>query len=216
MFSTLTEKINSTLKKIQGRAKLSAHDVEAFARELRLHLLAADVHYQGAREFSESVAEKAMGARIAESFHPDQVFQKVVYETLVATLGSETCSPSFLGERPHVVFLVGLTGSGKTTSLAKLAKWWHRKGERPLLVSTDVRRPAAQEQLKVLGESLGIEVFPSEGEKKAKKILKNALAQGKKSGFSLLLVDTAGRLHVERELMEELKDLVDQVGSPQI
>lgn len=215
MFSQLSEKIKATVHKISGRGKLSESDVTSFAKELRFNLLSADVHYQTARQFADEVAQKALGQKIVGSFRPAEIFHNAVYQELITILGKEPATLP-MPSQANVLFVAGLTGSGKTTSLAKLGRWSASQGHRVLLVSTDVRRPAAMEQLKVLGEELSLSVFPAEAKHKPKKILKLAISEMKKGGYSLLLVDTAGRLHVEDELMKELQDLIKRVDSPQV
>lgn len=205
MFERLQEKLETVLKKIRGVGKLSEDNIKDALREVRIALLEADVNYKVAKDFLERVKEKSLGREVLSSITPGQQFIKIVYDELRALLGGEKSDLFLTGPTPVPIMLVGLQGSGKTTTAGKLALFLRRKGRRPLLVPTDTKRPAAREQLAKIGAQLSIETYlcdkvdPIEICSDAK-----IFALGK--GFDVLIVDTAGRLHVEEALMEELRE----------
>lgn len=206
MFESLSDKLQGVFKKLANRGKLSEGDVDAALREVRLALLEADVNYKVTKDFVARVRERAIGAEVMRSLTPAQQVVKIVNEELIATLGAPA-KIDLSGSPPHVVMLVGLQGSGKTTTAAKLALKLRQSGQRPLLVAADTRRPAAITQLEVLGQQLDIPVY-SEGTKvPPPAICANALKRADDAAYSMVILDTAGRLHVDDQLMAELEKI---------
>lgn len=206
MFDSLTQKFEAIFRRLSGRGILSPQDVDAALREVRMALLEADVHYQVAREFVEKVRERAVGGEVMKSLNPAQQVIKIVHVELVRVLG-EPGRLDLGGPAPHVLMLVGLQGSGKTTTAAKLALFLRREGYRPLLVATDTRRPAAIEQLATLGRQSEIAVY-SEGTRPGPvEIARRAVEHARKNGYSAVILDTQGRLHIDAELMAELVEM---------
>lgn len=211
MFSALGERLQGVLARLKGRGKLSEKDVEAALREVRLALLEADVNYKVARDFVTRVKERAVGAEVLESLTPGQQVVKIVYEELCALMGGERAPLRLKGKAgdPAVILLAGLQGSGKTTSAAKLAVYLKRQGRRPLLVACDVYRPAAMKQLKVLGEQIQVPVYADETSRDPLAIARAALEHARREHHDVVIVDTAGRLHIDEELMDEIAALKD-------
>lgn len=206
MFENLGDRLQNVVNKIKGYGKITEENISDITRELRLALLEADVNYQVVKEFISNVKEKALGAEVAKSLKPSEQFIKIVKDELVSLLG-ETDAPLYTKGNPSILMLVGLQGSGKTTTIGKLALLLRKKySKKPLLVACDVYRPAAIEQLKQIGRELNIEVY-SEGFKNPREIVTNALNYAKENKFDYVLIDTAGRLHIDDELMNELKDI---------
>jgi len=217
MFETLTDKLDLTFKRLRGQGKISEKNIDEALREVRLALLEADVHFKVVKGFLESVKTKALGQEVLLSLTPDQQFVKIVREELTSLLGGSQQELDLRGTPPLVIMLVGLQGSGKTTTLAKLALFLQREKKRkPYLVSADVYRPAAIEQLKILGGDLGIPVHDSRPEKPPLQICQEAFEEARKQFHDSLLVDTAGRLHVDEELMQELKAIKELLKPHQI
>jgi len=217
MFETLTDKLDLTFKRLRGQGKISEKNIDEALREVRLALLEADVHFKVVKGFLESVKTKALGQEVLLSLTPDQQFVKIVREELTSLLGGSQQELDLRGTPPLVIMLVGLQGSGKTTTLAKLALFLQREKKRkPYLVSADVYRPAAIEQLKILGGDLGIPVHDSRPEKPPLQICQEAFEEARKQFHDFLLVDTAGRLHVDEELMRELKAIKELLKPHQI
>lgn len=208
MFETLTDKLDLTFKRLRGQGKISEKNIEEALREVRLALLEADVHFQVVKRFLESVKTKALGQEVLSSLTPDQHFIKIVRDELASLLGGEHQELDLRGTPPLVLMLVGLQGSGKTTTLAKLALFLQREKKRkPYLVSADIYRPAAIEQLKILGRDLEIPVHDTDPRKSPVLICQEALEETQKQIRDILLIDTAGRLHIDDELMQELKSI---------
>jgi len=208
MFSQLTDRLSSTLKNIRGQGKISEDNIKRTLKEVRQAFLEADVALEPATEFLGRVKRCAMGREVSKSLNPGQAFIKVVKRELTDLMGSEQAELNLSTQPPAVILMAGLQGSGKTTSTAKLAKWIHeRKDKKVLLVSADVYRPAAIEQLEVLAKSIGVDVFPSDAKQKPLTIVENALSEAKRKLYDVLIVDTAGRLHVDEEMMSEIKAL---------
>jgi len=208
LFEALSDKLQSVFRSLRGRGGLSEKDVENALREVRLALLEADVHFQVVKDFLERVRQQATGQEVLRSLTPDQAVIRIVRDELIATLsGSASARLATATRLPTVVFLVGLQGSGKTTTTAKLGAWLARSGHQPLLVSTDTRRPAAREQLRTLGIQSSLRVHHPEGTATPAELLRSALTEARSVGHDFLLVDTAGRLHIDEELMAELADL---------
>ena len=213
MFEGLGDRLSSVVNKIKGYGKITEENISDITRELRLALLEADVNYQVVKEFIANVKEKALGEEVSNSLKPSEVFIKIVKDELVTLLGGEA-APLNTSGNPSILMLVGLQGSGKTTTIGKLSLLLRKKyNKKPLLVVCDVYRPAAIDQLKQIGKELNIEVY-SEGINKPQEILKNAINYAKANGFDYILVDTAGRLHIDDNLMDELNDL-KEIACPQ-
>jgi len=205
-FEGLTEKISATFKKLRGKGRLKEADVKEAMREIRMALLEADVSYKVVKDFTKAVTERCVGADVLESLTPAQMIVKIVNEELTKLMGSDSRHIQNNPNGPTVVMLVGLQGAGKTTNGSKLAGLMKRQGKRPLLVACDIYRPAAITQLKVCGEKLGIPVFEM-GQTDPVKIAKESIEYAWKHGHDMIFLDTAGRLHVDETLMEELKNI---------
>ena len=212
-FEGLTEKLTATFKKLKNRGKLSESDVKEAMREVRLALLEADVNYKVAKEFVANVTAKAVGEEVLSSMTPAQQVIKIVNEELTALMGSTNERLNLTSRIPNVILMCGLQGSGKTTHSAKLAYHFRSQGKRPLLVAADVYRPAAIDQLKVVGEKAGVPVFEM-GQTDPVEIVNKALRQAKDYGNDIVIIDTAGRLHIDEALMDELKR-VKEASQPQ-
>ncbi|MBM4429170.1 MAG: signal recognition particle protein [Chloroflexi bacterium] len=215
MFETLSEKLQNVFKKLSGKGRLSEQDVDVALREVRLALLEADVNFRVVKDFVARVRERAIGADVMKSLSPAQMVVKIVNEELVTTLGAPR-KLDLSGQPPHVIMLAGLQGSGKTTMAAKLALKLRQSGQRPLLVAADTKRPAAITQLEVLGQQLDITVH-SEGDRlPPPRICVNAVARAQKSGYSVVILDTAGRLHIDEDMMQELEEVVRQARPKEV
>jgi signal recognition particle subunit SRP54 len=211
MFESLSEKLQLVFKKVRGHGTLNEQNIHEALREVRLALLEADVHFKVAKEFIESVKEKAMGEEVLDSLTPGQQFIKIVHQELIELMGGRGHRLNLRGN-PAPVMMVGLQGSGKTTTAAKLARWLMHGDRRPLLVPADIYRPAAVEQLVQLGETVGCQVYtPSEGEGPVE-ICVNALQSARQMGLDTVIMDTAGRLHIDEPLMEELREIKEAVS----
>lgn len=208
MFESLSERLQGAFRTLRGQGTLSEPQVEAALREIRLALLEADVHFKVTKNFLERVRTRAAGQEVLRSLSPDQAVLRIVRDEMIALLGGDAAKPLQRASRPpSVVLMAGLQGCGKTTSTAKLGRWLARAGQRALMVSTDVQRPAAREQLRTLGRQADVSVHHPETETGALAILRSALAEARAVGYPFVLVDTAGRLHVDEELMAELAEL---------
>ena len=215
MFESLGDRLQNVLHKVKGYGKITEDNISDMMREIRLALLEADVNYKVVKEFTNSVKEKALGEEVASSINPGDLFVKIVKDELVELLGGES-KPLNLNGNPASLMLVGLQGSGKTTTIAKLANFLRKKhSKKPLLVACDVYRPAAIDQLKQLGKQLNIEVY-EEGKKDPVDIASNAFKYAKENGYDYVLIDTAGRLHIDDELMDELVRIKDTVKPDEI
>lgn len=215
-FASLTEKLQEVFKKLRGKGKLSEADVSAALREVRLALLEADVNYKVVKDFIQRVQTRAVGQEVLESLTPAQTVVKIVHEELVSLLGGKTAKINFAPAPPTVVMLVGLQGSGKTTTAAKLARFFRHEGQQVLLVAADPYRPAAVTQLEVLGKQIGVPVFTLSPGQKAVEIAKEAAAHAQKEGYRFVFVDTAGRLHVNPELMQELATIKESIKPAEV
>ncbi len=204
MFDSLSDKLQIAFDGLKRQGKLTDKDVERAAREIRLALLEADVNYKVVKEFVDKVKERALGAEVLESLTPAQQFIKIVNEELVALMGSSTTKLTFSPRLPTVIMMVGLQGSGKTTACGKLANFLLTQGKSPGLVAGDVYRPAAIDQLKTLGEQLGVPVYDEGVKADPVDIAKHGVEWAREKGRDVLIVDTAGRLHIDEKLMEEL------------
>ncbi len=215
-FEGLTEKISSAFKGLRSKGRLTESDVKAAMREIRMALLEADVNFKIAKDFIKSVTEKATDAEILESLSPAQQVIKIVNDELVSLLGGQAARLTISPAPPTVVMMVGLQGAGKTTNCAKLAGMLRKQQQRrPLLVACDVYRPAAIEQLKVVGRQLDIAVF-DEGQGDPLEIAKHGVDFAKKNGYDLVFLDTAGRLHIDEKLMNELKNIKAELNPTEI
>ena len=209
MFETLTGRLNQVFDGLRRRGKLSAADVDAAMREVRLALLEADVHYSVVKEFLAHVRERAVGAEVSKALNPGQQVIKIVNEELIATLG-ESAPLNLSGEKPRVIMLVGLQGSGKTTAAGKLASFLRTRGERVMLVAGDPYRPAAAEQLRTLGQQLDVPVF-FEADIKPPDLARHAFEKARNGGYTVVIIDTAGRSQLDETLMEELQAIIKLV-----
>ena len=212
MFDNLSDRLQGIMHKIKGYGKITEDNIGDMMREIRLSLLEADVNYKVVKEFTNRVKEKALGEEVSKSLSPGDVFVRIVRDELTELLGGEN-APLVVSGNPTICMLVGLQGSGKTTTIGKLANLVRKKNKKkPLLVACDIYRPAAIDQLKQIGKELGIEVF-SEGKSNPVDIVSHALEYAKENGFDYILIDTAGRLHIDDDLMTELEDII-KVASP--
>jgi len=217
MFENLSDKLQRVFKTLRGEGKLTAENMEAALREIRVALLEADVHFRVAKQFIEAVKEKAMGAEVLTALSPTQQVVKIVRDEMVKMLGTHQAKLRTANEPPTVMMIVGLQGSGKTTSTAKLARWLSKNGHSPIMVSVDVYRPAARKQLSVLARDLKLPIYegtPEESE--PAELARSARKEATQTGRDVLLVDTAGRLHIDDELMTELTELKEQLSPAEI
>src|SRR3954464_3529806 len=207
MFDSLSDKLDRAFKVLKGHGKITEINVSETVKEIRKALLDADVNYKVAKQFTDTVREKALGQNVLTSISPGQLLTKITHDELSALMGGESQDIK-LGGNPTIILMSGLQGSGKTTFSGKLANYLKtKKGKKPLMVACDVYRPAAIDQLHVLGEQIGIEVFSNKEEKNPIKIAEAALKQAKENGNSIVLIDTAGRLAVDEQMMNEIADL---------
>jgi signal recognition particle subunit SRP54 len=209
MFETLSDRFDGILKRLRGRGKLSEADVDEVLKEIRVALLEADVALSVARDLVERIRVRAVGEEVAESLTPAQQVIKIVNEELTVTLGGETFKLTYASKPPTVVLLAGLQGSGKTTTAAKLARWFKQQGRNPLLIGADLQRPAAVEQLRTLGASIDVPVFSEP--KDPVKVAKAGMKEANRLGRDVVIVDTAGRLAIDQALMAQVKDIDKQV-----
>lgn len=215
MFENLSDRLQGIAHKIKGYGKITEDNISEMMREIRLSLLEADVNYKVVKEFTNKVKEKALGEEVDKSLNPGDLFVKIVRDELQELLGGDN-APLIVDKKPTIAMLVGLQGSGKTTTNGKLATFLRKKhGKKPLLVACDVYRPAAIDQLKQIGKELNIPVY-SEGIGNPVEIAKNAVEYATKNGFDYILIDTAGRLHIDEELMNELKEITEEVKPHEI
>ncbi len=215
MFESLGDRLQSAINKIKGYGKITEENISEVTREIRLALLEADVNYKVVKEFISNVKEKALGEEVAKSLKPGEMFVKIVKDELVELLGGEA-APLYTSGKPSILMLVGLQGAGKTTMIGKLGLMLRKKhAKKPLLVACDVYRPAAIDQLKQIGRELNIPVF-DEGKGNPVDIAKNGVAYAKENGFDYILLDTAGRLHIDEGLMDELNNINDCVKPNEI
>ena len=214
-FENLSDKLNAAFKKLRGKGRLTAGDIKEVMREVRLALLEADVSYKVVKDFTKTVTERASGAEVLEALSPAQMVVKIVNEELCSLMGGENQKLNISSKSPSVVMLVGLQGAGKTTNGAKLAAMMRKQGKRPLLAACDIYRPAAIKQLETVGAQLDIPVFQM-GQTNPVEIAKAAVEHAKKHGNDLVFLDTAGRLHIDEDLMNELCAIRDAVEPAEI
>jgi signal recognition particle subunit SRP54 len=205
MFDSLSTRLQDVFRQIRGQGRLTEETVELALREIRMALLEADVNFKVVKAFIDRVRDRAVDQEVLKSLTPDQQVVRIVRDEMLALFGDAQGGLPPSNQRPRVIMLLGLQGSGKTTTSAKLGRWLTKQGRHPVLVSTDVRRPAAIEQLSVVGKQAGVRVYEPAGEMDPVKRASGALTEARNGGFDIVIVDTAGRLHIDDELMEELK-----------
>jgi signal recognition particle subunit SRP54 len=217
MFENLSDKLQRVFKNLRGEGKLTAENMESALREIRVALLEADVHFRVTKQFIEAVKEKAMGEEVLTALSPTQQVVKIVRDEMVKMLGTHQAKLRTANEPPSVMMIVGLQGSGKTTSTAKLARWLSKNGHSPIMVSVDVYRPAARKQLSVLARDLKLPIYEGTPEEtKPVELSRSARKEATQTGRDVLLVDTAGRLHIDDDLMTELTELKDLLSPTEI
>ena len=216
MFEGLGDKLAGAFKKFRSKGKLTEADVKAGMREIKLALLEADVNFKVVKEFVNTVSARAVGSDVLESLMPAQQIVKIVNEELTALMGGSQAKLTISPKPPTAIMMVGLQGAGKTTHAAKLAGLYKSQGKKPLLVACDIYRPAAIRQLEIVGETLDIPVFSMGTDVSPVKIAKEGLKFAEKKGYDMVFIDTAGRLHIDEELMEELKSIKAEVGPTEI
>ncbi|MEY4981017.1 MAG: hypothetical protein RL174_355, partial [Actinomycetota bacterium] len=219
MFGNLSDRLVDTFKNLRSKGKLSAADIDATLREIRRALLEADVALEVVKAFTGAVRERAMGDEVSKALNPAQQIVQIVNEELIAILGGEQRKLNFAKKPPTVIMLAGLQGSGKTTLAGKLAKWLKDQNQTPLLVAADLQRPNAVNQLQVVGERAGVQVFapePGNGVGNPVKVAKDAIKHAEKAQFSVVIVDTAGRLGIDEELMKQASDIRDAVDPDEV
>ena len=213
IFESLSDRLQETFKKLRGHGKLTEDDVNEAMRDVRMALLEADVNFKVVKNFVKTVEEKCVGEEVLNGLNPSQTVIKVVNDELTSLMGSETTEVAFRpGKEITVIMMVGLQGAGKTTASAKMAGQFIKKGKKSLLVACDIYRPAAIEQLKVNGSKVGVDVFDMGTDVKPPVIAENALEKAKKENYNVVILDTAGRLQIDEELMNELKEIKEKVG----
>ncbi|PYV93528.1 MAG: signal recognition particle protein [Acidobacteria bacterium] len=213
MLDQLSQKLQTIFRNLRGEGKLSPDHIEQALREIRLALLEADVNFKVVKQFIERIKVRALGQEVMESLSPSHQVIKIVRDELVETLGGTSPRLNFSAKLPSVFLIVGLQGSGKTTSTGKLARWLNRNGHRSYLVSIDVYRPAAREQLSIIAREVDVSVYAGEGVDDPLKLCREALREAGNSGYDVLLIDTAGRLHIDEQLMQELRK-VKELANP--
>jgi signal recognition particle subunit SRP54 len=216
MFESLSEKLSKTFKKLKGQGKLTEKNIQEALKEVRMALLEADVNYKVVKKFVEDIRQSAMGQEVLDSLSPGQQVIKIVYEELIRLMGGSRQELNLIGRPPFILMLVGLQGSGKTTTAGKLALHLRKKGRNPYLVPADIYRPAAIEQLQKLGSQLGIPVHDTEKNRKPEDTCQEALSMAGSVGADVLIMDTAGRLHIDDELMAELVRIKERVSPTEI
>jgi len=216
MFQSLSEKLNNAFKKFRSKGKLTEADVKVGMREIKLALLEADVNFKVVKSFVNTVSERAVGAEVLESLMPAQQIVKIVNEELINIMGGSQAKLTISPKPPTVIMMVGLQGAGKTTHAGKLAGMYKKQGKRPLLVACDVYRPAAIKQLEIVGAQLDIPVFQMGDKVSPVKIATEGLKYAEQKGYDMVFIDTAGRLHIDEELMEELKNIKAKVEPSEI
>src|SRR5580658_2656989 len=217
MFDNLSEKLQRVFKNLRGEGRLSAENMEGALREIRMALLEADVNFKVVKQLIENIKAKAMGEEVLSALSPSQQVVKIVQEELIKILGSHESRLRFANEPPSVFMIVGLQGSGKTTTTGKLSRWLSKNGHRPMMVSVDIYRPATREQLKVIARDVGLPVYEgAPGETQPLDLARSARRESTQTGRDVLLIDTAGRLHIDDDLMTELQQLKEQLNPVEI
>jgi signal recognition particle subunit SRP54 len=217
MFDNLSDKLQRVFKNLRGEGKLSAENMEAALREIRVALLEADVHFRVVKQFIENIKEKAMGEEVLTALSPTQQVVKIVRDEMIKTLGSHQSKLRMANEPPSTIMIVGLQGSGKTTTTGKLSRWLSKNSHSPLMVSVDVYRPAARQQLSVIARDIKLPIYDGTPEEtKPVELARGALRESKQTGRDILLVDTAGRLHIDDQLMQELQELKELLDPTEV
>lgn len=216
MFETLSEKLQRVFKNLRGEGRLSEQHIEEALKEIRIALLEADVNFKVVKQFTEAVKSKALGQEVLQSLSPGQQVVKIVHDELIEVLGAQNIRVNFASQPPTIIMLVGLQGSGKTTSSGKLAKWLEKNGHRPLLVSVDVYRPAARDQLKVIAQDIGVKLWEGSLNDKPLQLCQDAIKEARNTAHDVVIIDTAGRLHIDAELMKELHEIRDAISPHEI
>jgi len=217
MFDNLSDKLQRVFKNLRGEGKLTPENMEAALREIRVALLEADVHFRVVKQFIENIKQKAMGEEVLTALSPTQHVVKIVRDELIKTLGSHQSKLRMANEAPSAIMIVGLQGSGKTTTTGKLARWLSKNGHSPLMVSVDVYRPAARQQLSVIARDIKLPIYEGTPEEtKPAELARSARRDATQTGRDVLLVDTAGRLHIDDQLMQELQELKEQLSPAEI
>jgi signal recognition particle subunit SRP54 len=216
MFEALTEKFSDVFRKLSGRGRITEQNVRDAMREVRHALLEADVNYKVAREFCDQVVEKASGTEVIKSLHPGQLMVKIVQDELTALMGPVDTRIYYVTPPPTIVMMAGLQGSGKTTTCGKLARHVMSQGKHPMLVACDLQRPAAVEQLSIVGEQAGVPTFAIDGEKNPVRVARKSIAHAQEQERDVVIVDTAGRLHIDEEMMKQAEDIARAVKPHQI
>jgi signal recognition particle subunit SRP54 len=216
MFDNLSDKLQRVFKNLRGEGKLTAENMEAALREIRVALLEADVHFRVVKQFIESIKQKAMGEEVLSALSPTQQVVKIVRDELIKTLGTHQSKLRMSNEPPSAIMIVGLQGSGKTTTTGKLARWLSKNGHNPIVVSVDVYRPAARHQLSVIAKDIKLPIYEGAPEDKPAELARSARREAAQTGRDVLLVDTAGRLHIDDQLMQELQELKEQLAPSEI
>lgn len=216
MFEALSEKFNDVFRKVRGRGKISEDNVREVMRDVRTALLEADVNVNVVRQFCDDVLEKAIGAEVIKTLHPDQLMVRIVHDELVRLMGPVDPRIPFVSPGPTVLMMAGLQGSGKTTTCAKLANFCLKRGKRPLMVAADLKRPAAIDQLEILGQQVGVPVYTERDHQSPVKVCRNGITESRKLDRDVVILDTAGRLAIDDELMEEVAQIAKVTTPHQI
>lgn len=216
MFENLSDKLQRVFKNLRGEGKITEIHLDEALKEIRLALLEADVNFKVVKQFTDAVRDKALGQEVMQSLSPGQQVVKIVRDELVEMLGGTNVRINFAPQPPSVIMLVGLQGSGKTTSSGKLSKWLQKGGHRPMLVSVDVYRPAAREQLKVIAKDIGIKLWEGNPEDKPLRLCQDAIREARNTAHDVVVVDTAGRLHIDEVLMNELGEIKENIRPNEI
>ena len=216
MFDTLSEKLQRIFKNLKGEGRITEQHLDETLKEIRIALLEADVNFKVVKQFTDAVKQKSLGQEVMQSLSPGQQIVKIVHAELIQILGGENVRLNFTSQPPTVIMMVGLQGSGKTTSTGKLAKWLSKNNHRPMLVSVDVYRPAAREQLKVIARDIEAKIWDGAPGDKPLALCEGALREARNTGHDVLLIDTAGRLHIDEELMAELTEIKQKIRPHEI
>jgi signal recognition particle subunit SRP54 len=216
MFETLSDKLQRVFKNLRGEGRLTEVHLDEALKEIRMALLEADVNFKVVKQFTDTVREKAVGQEVMQSLSPGQQVVKIVRDQLIEMLGGQHVRLNFAPQPPSVIMLVGLQGSGKTTSSGKLSKWLQKGGHRPLLVSVDVYRPAARDQLKVIARDIGVKLWEGDSADKPLRLCQEAIREARNTAHDVVVIDTAGRLHIDEALMNELREIKDNVKPNEI
>jgi signal recognition particle subunit SRP54 len=216
MFETLSDKLQRVFKNLRGEGRLTEAHLDEALKEIRMALLEADVNFKVVKQFTESVKAKAIGQEVMQSLSPGQQVVKIVRDEMVEMLGGTNVRVNFASQPPSVIMMVGLQGSGKTTSSGKLANWLQKGGHRPLLVSVDVYRPAARDQLKVIAKDISVKLWEGTPTDKPLQLCEGAVREARNTAHDVVIIDTAGRLHIDEALMNELREIKDKVHPNEI